>query len=111
VLGESRPHPRSYGSAARFLGEYIYGRKIDTPENAIHRMTSAPAVFFGLQDRGRIAVGAMADVVVFDPSRLRDTARFGDPHHYPDGIDWVIVNGRIVIDHGHHTGERPGRIL
>ncbi len=111
VLGERRPHPRAYGSTVRFLGDYILNRKIDSLENAIHRMTSAPAEYLGLSDRGTIAQGWKADIVVFDPRNLRDNARYGDPHHYPDGIDWVIVNGKLVIDRERHTGERAGEVL
>ena len=111
VLGERSPHPRAYGSTAHFLGDYILNRKIDSLENAIGRMTAAPAEFLSLSDRGRIKKGAKADIVVFDPRTLKDNARYGDPHHYPTGIDWVIVNGKLVINDGRHTGERPGKVV
>jgi N-acyl-D-aspartate/D-glutamate deacylase len=71
-------------------------------------MTSLPAQRLGLKDRGLLREGYWADVVVFDPSRVSDTATFASPKQYPEGINFVLVNGRVVIDKGNHTGERPG---
>src|SRR3954470_2608502 len=78
---------------------------------AIHKMTGGAAAALGLVDRGTIAVGNAADLVLFDPETIADRASFDDPHQYPDGIDMVIVNGIVVIDQGEHTGALPGRLL
>jgi N-acyl-D-aspartate/D-glutamate deacylase len=74
-------------------------------------MTSLPAAKLGLPDRGRLAPGAVADVVVFDPAAVADAATFAEPHRYPRGMPWVLVNGQPVIENGGHTGNRPGRVL
>ena len=78
---------------------------------AIRKMTSLPAAKLGLRDRGRLAPGAAADVVVFDPATVADTATFAEPHRHPRGIPWVLVNGQPVVTAGRHTGRRPGRVL
>jgi N-acyl-D-amino-acid deacylase len=111
VLGEGVPHPRGYGNNARALGRYVRDRKIVGLEEAIRKMTSLPADHFGLTGRGRLAVGAPADIVLFDPSRVVDRATYEQPHQYPDGITLVIVNGVPVIADGTHTGARPGQVL
>jgi N-acyl-D-aspartate/D-glutamate deacylase len=82
-----------------------------TLEDAVRRMTSLPAQRLGLKDRGLLREGYWADVVVFDPNRISDTATFANPKQYPAGINYVVVNGRVVIDRGNHTGERPGMAL
>ncbi len=107
--GAGTPHPRSFGCFPRYLGQY----RPDGPEGlaeAIARCTSRPADLMGL-DRGRITVGAAADLVVFDPDRITDNGGFTDPHAAPDGIHQVIVAGVVVVDDGHHAGARPGRVL
>ncbi len=106
-----KPHPRNYGTCPRFLGHYVRDQRLVPLEEAVRRMTSLPAAKLGLKDRGRLARGAFADVVVFDPATIADTATFADPHRYPRGIAWVLVNGRPVIAAGDHTGARPGRVL
>ena len=83
---------------------------LSLPE-AIRKMTSLPAAKLGLRDRGRLEPGAVADVVVFDPATIADTATFAEPHRYPRGIPWVLVNGEPVVAGGQHTGSRPGRVL
>jgi N-acyl-D-amino-acid deacylase len=85
--------------------------RIVSLEEAIRRMTSLPARKLGLRDRGLLQPGHLADVVVFDPATIADTATFADPHRYPDGIRWVLVNGQPVIAAGQHTGARPGRVV
>ncbi len=110
-LGEGKPHPRNYGAFPRFLGYYVREKKILPLPEAVKKVTSMPAAKMGLQDRGSLKEGNFADIVVFDPQSIRDKATFIDPHQYPVGIDYVIVNGRIVIDHGTHTGELPGKVL
>ncbi len=108
---ESRPHPRSYGTFARVLGLYARERgALDLP-TAVRKMTSLPADQLGLPDRGRIARGKKADLVVFDAAKVRDTATFDDPHRFPEGIPLVLVNGVAVVERGAHTGARPGRVL
>src|SRR5262245_50984040 len=109
--GAGKPHPRNYGTCPRFLGHYVRERRVVPLEEAVRRMTGLPAAKLRLKDRGRLARGAFADVVVFDPAAVADTATFADPHRYPRGIGWVLVNGRPVIAAGEHTGARPGRVL
>jgi N-acyl-D-amino-acid deacylase len=110
-LGEGKPHPRSYGTFARVLGEYTRERRLLSLPQAVHKMTGLPARRLGLKDRGVIRVGARADLVVFDPKRVADQATYQDPHRYPTGIEHVLVNGRWVIRDGQHTGSLPGRVL
>lgn len=108
VLGEDVPHPRSYGNNARVLGRYVRELKVLSLVEAVRRMTSLPAETFGWEDRGRIAAGAAADLVIFDPDTVTDPATFADPHHYALGFSDVIVNGVPVIRDGSLTGEKPG---
>ena len=110
-VAETRPHPRSYGTCPRVLGYYARERKIFDLSTAVKKMTSMPADQLRLTDRGRIARGMKADLVVFDEAKVRDTATFEDPHQYPQGIKHVFVNGKLVVEHGQHTGARPGRVL
>jgi N-acyl-D-amino-acid deacylase len=111
VPGRGVPHPRGYGNNARVLGEYVRERGVLTLEEAVRRMTSLPARHFRIADRGEIRVGAAADLVVFDPAAVRDTATFDRPHAYPDGFRFVLVNGVVVVRDGAHTGARPGAIV
>lgn len=110
-LGEGKPHPRSYGTFPRVLGEYAREQRVLSLAQAVHKMTGLPARRLGLTDRGVIRPGACADVVVFDPKRVADRATYEDPHRYPTGIEHVLVNGRFVIRDGEHTGSLPGRVL
>lgn len=111
LLSRDKPHPRSYGTFPRMLGRYVRDEKIMSLGRAIEKMTSLTAEKFGLTGRGRIQKGWFADLVVFDPARIMDRSTWENPHQYPVGIGQVIVNGRVVIDGGEHTGELPGRIL
>ena len=111
VLGESKTHPRSYGTFPRILRKYVREDKVLTIENAIRKMTSLPAQKLGLRDRGTLREGMWADVVVFDPKRIADVATYENPHRYPEGIEHVLVNGEIVVDGGEHTGAPPGKVL
>jgi len=111
ILGRGKPHPRSYGTYPRVLGRYVRDEKLLTIEDAIRKMTSLPAQKLGLQDRGLIKEGMYADIVIFHPETVNDKATFTDPHQYPDGIEYVIVNGTIVIEKGEHTGALPGKVL
>ncbi|NLY50807.1 MAG: amidohydrolase family protein, partial [Firmicutes bacterium] len=91
----------------------LYAREqgVLTLEEAVRKMTSAPANRLGLADRGLLKEGMVADITVFDPEEVIDMATFDKPHQYPQGIPYVIVNGRVVIDAGEHTGVRAGRVL
>jgi N-acyl-D-amino-acid deacylase len=106
---QSSPHPRSYGTFPRLLGHYVRERKVMPLEEAVRKVTSAPADRMQLAGRGRIAVGAFADLVAFDPDTVIDRATFEEPHQYPAGIPHVIVNGVITIRDGEQTGKRGGR--
>ena len=110
-MGVGNPHPRSYGTNARVLGEYVRARGTIRLEDAIHRMTGLPARTFSLRDRGLVREGAAADLVIFDPARVEDKATYANPHQYSRGFDVVLVNGKIVVDNGKLTGARPGQTL
>jgi N-acyl-D-amino-acid deacylase len=111
VMGEGVPHPRGYGNAVRALGRYVRERKVIGLEEAVRKMTSLPADHFGFRDRGRIAVGQAADIVIFDPARVIDRATYEQPHQYPAGVTAVLVNGVAVVQNGAHTSARPGQVL
>jgi len=106
-----KPHPRMYGTFPRVLAVYVREHGRLTLEQAVHKMTGMPARRLGLRDRGLLRPGAAADVVVFDPATVRDEATFADPHRYPTGIPYVIVNGALVVDGGRFTAAGTGRIL
>lgn len=113
VAPESIPgmvHPRYYGTFPRAIGHYVREGVISL-QNAVRRMTSAPARRLGLKDRGLIIEGYKADITVFDPVNVRDVATFTDPHQYSEGIEYVIINGVPIIEKGEHTGKLPGRAL
>ena len=105
------PHPRAYANFPRVIAEYVKKRHILTLEDAIRKMTSWPAARMRLYDRGAIREGLQADVTIFNEGRVADVATYAAPTAYPTGIDYVLVNGRLVIDQGHHTGEKPGHVL
>jgi dihydroorotase/N-acyl-D-amino-acid deacylase len=111
IPGRGVPHPRSYGTFARVLGVYVREKRALSLEDAIRKMTSLPAQRLGLHDRGLLRPGMKADVVIFDPERVRDRATFADPHQYAEGVSFVIVNGSVVLDDGKMTEARPGRVL
>ncbi len=105
------PHPRYYGAFPRVLGRYVREKGIlDLPE-AIRKMTSLPASQLGLKDRGMFAEGQAADIVIFNPKTVIDRATFQQPSRFPQGIEYVLVNGDVVIKEGEHTGRYPGRLL
>ncbi len=110
-LATGSPHPRSFGTFPRVLAHYVRERKTFDLATAIRKMTSLPAEIIGLRNRGRLRPNLPADIVIFDPERVRDTATFADSKKYPQGIDHVIVNGVPVIREGEHTNARPGRVL
>jgi N-acyl-D-aspartate/D-glutamate deacylase len=109
--GRSHPHPRYYGTFPRVLGRYVRQLQVLSLPDAIKKMTSMNADKLGIEDRGRIAEGMRADVVVFDAERVADRATFENPHQYPEGIPYVIVNGVVTIDNGRHTGALAGEVI
>jgi N-acyl-D-amino-acid deacylase len=110
-FGIGMPHPRSYGTNARVLAEFVRRRKLLTLEDAIRRMTSLPARTFRFKDRGLVREGLAADLVIFDPEKVDDKATFVQPHQYSTGFDFVLVNGRVMVEDGKILDVRPGRIL
>lgn len=111
ILGRGKPHPRHYGTFPRVLGKYIREEKIVPMPEMIKKMTSLPARKFGFTKRGSLEKGYFADLVIFDEDRVIDKATWTDPHQYPVGIEYVLVNGKIVIKSGEHTGSLPGKVL
>jgi N-acyl-D-amino-acid deacylase len=105
------PHPRNYSTNARVLGYYVRDQHVLTLEDAVRKMTTLPAQILGLTDRGQIHEGYNADIVLFDPAKVRETSSYEKPKSYPEGIPYVLVNGVLVIDHGNHTGTRPGKVI
>lgn len=110
-LSSGNPHPRWYGTFPRVLGRYVRDEKVLTMEEAVRKMTSANAAKVGIRDRGLLRPGMAADVTVFDPARVIDRATYEQPHQYSEGIEYVIVNGEVVLDRGKHSGARPGVVL
>jgi N-acyl-D-amino-acid deacylase len=104
-------HPRAYGNFPRVIARYVRERGVLTLEQAIRKMTSWPASRMRLASRGAIKEGFWADVVVFDLAALDDAATYAEPRKSPRGIDYVVVNGVVTVDHGRHTGARAGRVL
>jgi len=110
-LGDAVPHPRAYGTFPRVLGHYARDEHVIPLETAVRKMTGMPAARLGLMDHGCIHEGCVADVTLFDAAKVRDVGTYEDPHHYPEGIPYVIVNGQPVIDRGEITSARPGAVL
>jgi len=110
-LGQSKPHPRHYGTFPRVLGRYVRETQLLDWPAAIHKMTALPARKLNLRKRGALLPGYWADIALFNPSTVADQATFVDPHQYPTGIDYVIVNGVVTIDRGEHTGAGAGIVL
>jgi N-acyl-D-aspartate/D-glutamate deacylase len=105
------PHPRAYGNFPRVIARYVRERRTLTLEDAVRKMTSWPATRLRLDRRGAIKEGLWADAVVFDYDKLQDRATYAEPRLPPEGIDYVLVNGQVVMDHGKHTGAKPGKVL
>ncbi|MDP9243670.1 MAG: amidohydrolase family protein, partial [Chloroflexota bacterium] len=106
----TKPSPRTYGSFPRILGQFVRDEALLSLEEAVRKMTSAAAARLGLTDRGLLRDGLAADLVVFDPARVRSNATYEEPRRFPDGIEHVIVNGTVVVDGNAHTGATPGRV-
>jgi len=110
-LSKGNPHPRYYGTFPRVLGRYVREEKLLSLEEAVRKMTSANAAKIRIYDRGLLRPGQWADVTIFNPETVIDNATFEKPHQYASGIEYVIVNGKLVLERGTHTGARPGAIL
>lgn len=108
---KSNPHPRAYGTVARLLGKYVRDEKLIPLQEAIRRLTFLPATNLKIQQRGMLRPGYFADVVIFDPTKIRDYATFEKPHQYSTGVVHVFVNGTHVLKDGEHTGATPGRVI
>lgn len=109
--GQGKPHPRSYGCYPRLLGRYVRERGVLPMEQAVHKATQKPAEWFGFSDRGVVAPGYVADLLVLDPESIIDRATFRDPHRFSDGVRYVVVAGNVVVAEGCHTGALPGTFL
>jgi dihydroorotase/N-acyl-D-amino-acid deacylase len=111
ILGQAHPHPRAYGTFPRILAKYVREEKALTLEDAIRKFSALPAQRMRLTDRGVLKAGMWADVVIFDPATVHDRATFDNPNQLSEGMDYVLVNGVPVIDHGKMTGNLPGKVL
>jgi N-acyl-D-amino-acid deacylase len=111
ILGQAHPHPRAYGTFPRILSKYVREEKVLTLEDAIRKFSALPAQRLRLTDRGVLKAGMWADVVIFDPATVRDRATFDNPNQLSEGMEYVLVNGVPVIDHGKMTGALPGKVL
>lgn len=114
IKDEDKPelgHPRIFGSQTRVLRKYVREEKIITLENAIYKMSSLPASFLGMKDRGLIKKGTKADLVIFDPETVRDNATYADFQKYSSGVEYVIINGKISIENGQYKGALNGKVL
>jgi N-acyl-D-amino-acid deacylase len=111
LMSKRNPHPRAYGTFPRVLGKYVREEGVITIEDAIRKMSALPADRLGLKDRGRIKENLAADIVIFNPETVSDKATYTKPHQFPEGINYVIVNGKIVVRDGVHTGAKPGKAL
>lgn len=110
-LAAGNPHPRYYGTFPRVLGKYVREEKVISLEEAIRKMTSANTAKIRVFDRGLLRSGQWADVTIFDAGKIIDHATYEKPHQYATGVEYLLVNGKVVLDHGRHTGARPGAIL
>jgi N-acyl-D-amino-acid deacylase len=110
-LGEGKPHPRNFGAYPRALARYVRERKVLSLPEAIQKMTSLPAQRLFIEKRGLIREGYYADLTLFDPEKVRDTATFDFPQQYPEGIEYVVVNGQVVLEKGQRTKALPGKII
>ena len=110
-LRRGNPHPRNFGTFPRVLGVYVREGKLLTLEDAVRKMTSLNASKLGIADRGTLRAGNFADITLFDANRVLDKSTYTAPFAYNEGIEYVMVNGQVVLDRGTHTGAKPGRVL
>jgi N-acyl-D-amino-acid deacylase len=111
VFLKTSRHPRAYGNFARLLGKYVREERVVPLGEAIRRLTSFPAATLRIRDRGQLAPGYFADIVVFDPKTIADHATYERPHQYATGVRHLWVNGIQVLRDGEHTGQKPGRVV
>ncbi len=111
ILAEGKPHPRSYGTFSRVLGRFCREKKLIPEEKAIRKMTGLPAQKVGLDRRGLIKERYFADITIFNPGKITDKSTFTEPHQYSEGVEYVIVNGKVTVQNGKHSGTTNGRIL
>jgi N-acyl-D-aspartate/D-glutamate deacylase len=109
--GQGTGHPRDYGSFPRVLQKYVREEKTLTLEQAVRKMSSLPAHLVRLKDRGLLLEGFRADVVVFDPDKIRENATYLDPYQYSSGLEYVLVNGKVAIENGQFNKTHNGRVL
>jgi N-acyl-D-aspartate/D-glutamate deacylase len=110
-MSSGKPHPRGYGTYPKILGRYVREHGVLKLEEAVRKMTSFPSQRFDILDRGLLMPGMWADIVVFDPEKVIDKATYQNPHQYPVGIEYVVVNGQVAVDQGTYTGALAGRTL
>lgn len=111
LLGGNKPHPRVYGTFPRILGRYVRDRGVLSLEEAVRKMTSLPAEKLRLRTKGVIAEDYDADINIFNPDLIIDNATYDNPRQFSSGIEWVIVNGQVVVENGKHTNGTPGRTI
>jgi len=111
VFLKTSTHPRAYGNFARLLGKYVRDEQVLPLEEAIRKLTSFPAATLRIKERGQLATGYFADIVVFDPRTIAERATYESPHQYATGVQHVWVNGVQVLKDGEHTGQTPGRVV
>jgi len=111
LLGKEHPHPRAYGTFPRILRKFVREEHVLQLEEAIRKFTALPAQRMRLADRGVLKKGMWGDVVVFDPATIRDVATFENPNRLSEGMEYVLVNGVLVIDRGKMTDALPGKVL
>lgn len=109
--GKGMPHPRGFGTNARVLSRYVRDQKVIGLEEAVRRMTSLPATKFNLKDRGLIMEGKFADIVIFDEQKIQDLSVYSAPHQNTVGMEYIFVNGKLVIENGQHNGTKSGVAL
>ncbi len=110
-LASFKFHPRAYGTFPRVIARYVRENSVLTLEEAVRKMTSSPATRVGIRDRGQVREGMWADLVVFNYDRIVDRSTYEQPNSYPEGIEYVLINGEIVVQKGEHTGKLPGKVL
>jgi len=109
--GKGHPHPRAYGTFPRVLGHYVHEEKVITLSQALFKMTILPAQRMGLKDRGLLKVGNYADITIFNPKTIIDKSTFENPHQYPVGIPYVLINGKVMVDNAVYKDLRAGLVL
>jgi N-acyl-D-amino-acid deacylase len=111
IWSHGKPHPRIYGSYPRILGTYVRQERLLSLEEAVRKMTSFPAQKFGLWKKGIVREGMDADLVVFNPDTIAERSTFQDPHQYPAGLPYVMLNGQVVVDQDRYTGKLAGQVV